>query len=101
MGIFDSIKNAFSKGDPAASARDSETVQDKPVVAGPPPAAAAAESASGTRTYTVVSGDTLWRIADRMYGDGSHYLKIFEANSGVLKDPDHIFPGQELVIPKL
>ena len=111
MGIFDSIKNAFSKSEPAANAGGGATVQDKPVVAGPPPTAPqsaqppasgpAAQSASRARIYTVVSGDTLWRIAERMYGSGSHYMKIFEANNGVLKDPDQIFPGQELVIPEL
>jgi nucleoid-associated protein YgaU len=41
----------------------------------------------------------LWKIAKQFYGDGSQYLKIFEANKNILKDPDHIFPGQELVIP--
>ena len=52
------------------------------------------------RTYTVVSGDTLWKIAEREYGNGSHYMKIFEANSDVLEHPDRIFPGQKLVIPQ-
>jgi nucleoid-associated protein YgaU len=51
-------------------------------------------------TYTVQSGDTLWKIAKQFYGEGNQYMKIFEANKGLLKDPDHIFPGQELVIPK-
>jgi nucleoid-associated protein YgaU len=113
MGIFDSIKNAFSKGAAAAGVQGIESVQDNPEVAAPPPApqqtaqpsatgpAAAAEGAGGARSYTVVSGDTLWRIAERMYGNGSHYMKIFEANTGVLEHPDQIFPGQKLVIPKL
>jgi nucleoid-associated protein YgaU len=52
------------------------------------------------RTYTVVSGDTLWKIAERMYGNGSDYMKIFEANTAVLEHPDRIFPGQKLVIPE-
>jgi nucleoid-associated protein YgaU len=51
-------------------------------------------------TYTVQPGDTLWKIAMQFYGDGNQYLKIFEANKGLLKDPDHIFPDQELVIPE-
>jgi len=53
----------------------------------------------GIATYTVKSGDTLWTIAKQQYGDGSKYLKIFEANKGLLKDPDHIYPGQKLEIP--
>jgi LysM repeat protein len=49
------------------------------------------------RTYTVVSGDTLWAIAERFYGDGSKYQVIADA-SGV-PDPDLIHPGQVLTIP--
>jgi len=51
------------------------------------------------KTYTVQSGDTLWKISREMYGDGSKYMKIFEANTGLLTNPDQIFPGQELIIP--
>jgi len=50
-------------------------------------------------TYTVVSGDTLWKIASKFYGEGSQYMRIFEANKDKLENPDRIFPGQELVIP--
>ena len=51
--------------------------------------------------YEIVSGDTLGAIAKRYYGNASKYMKIFEANTGLLDNPDQIFPGQELVIPKL
>jgi nucleoid-associated protein YgaU len=64
------------------------------------PEAQATAAASGL-TYTVQSGDTLWKIADEMYGNGSKYMKIFEANSDLLEHPDRIFPGQELSIPDL
>jgi nucleoid-associated protein YgaU len=60
---------------------------------------AAAPAGSEETTYTVQSGDTLWNIAKQHYGEGSKYMKIFEANKGLLKDPDQIYPGQELVIP--
>jgi nucleoid-associated protein YgaU len=49
------------------------------------------------RTYTVVSGDTLWAISERFYGDGSKYQVIADA-SGVA-NPDLIYPGQVLTIP--
>ncbi len=51
------------------------------------------------RIHTVVSGDTLSKIAKQYYGKAGAYMKIFEANKDKLKDPDKIFPGQELVIP--
>jgi nucleoid-associated protein YgaU len=49
------------------------------------------------RTYTVVSGDTLWAISERFYGDGTKYQVIADA-SGV-SNPDLIHPGQVLTIP--
>jgi nucleoid-associated protein YgaU len=54
----------------------------------------------GQKTYTVQPGDTLWKIAEAHYGEGSKYTRIFEANRPMLEDPDKIFPGQELVIPR-
>ncbi|MEP6657810.1 MAG: peptidoglycan-binding protein LysM [Betaproteobacteria bacterium] len=49
--------------------------------------------------YTVVSGDTLSKIAKSQYGDANAYNKIFEANKPMLKDPNKIYPGQKLRIP--
>jgi nucleoid-associated protein YgaU len=60
-----------------------------------------AVAASGGRTYTVQSGDTLWKIAEQLCGSGSKYMKIFEANTDLLDHPDRIFPGQVLKIPDL
>ena len=52
------------------------------------------------RTYVVVSGDSLSKIAKRQYGDAQKWPRIYEANRGVIKDPDLIYPGQELRIPE-
>jgi LysM repeat protein len=49
--------------------------------------------------YTVKKGDTLSKIAAEFYGKGGAYMKIFEANQPMLKDPDKIYPGQTLRIP--
>ena len=65
----------------------------------PEPEAAQKEEKGGT--YTVQSGDTLWKISEHVYGSGNKYMKIFEANTSILDNPDKIFPGQELVIPDL
>lgn len=54
-----------------------------------------------SRTYTVVSGDTLSAIAQNMYGNASKYHQIFEANQPMLSSPDKIYPGQVLRIPNL
>ncbi len=52
-----------------------------------------------SKFYTVVSGDSLSKIAKEFYGDAMRYPEIFEANKPMLKDPDLIYPGQVLRIP--
>jgi nucleoid-associated protein YgaU len=52
-----------------------------------------------TQMHEVKKGETLWKIAEQYYGDGSLYPKIFEANRDVLKDPNMIRIGQRLRIP--
>lgn len=49
--------------------------------------------------YTIVSGDSLSKIAKQYYGNAMDYPKIFEANREVIEDPDKIFPGQKIRIP--
>jgi nucleoid-associated protein YgaU len=51
--------------------------------------------------HTVVSGDTLGKIAKHFYGNAMKYPEIFEANKPMLKNPDLIYPGQVLRIPHL
>ncbi|MFT5802030.1 MAG: nucleoid-associated protein YgaU [Nonlabens sp.] len=50
--------------------------------------------------YTVKRGDSLSKIAKKLYGDPMKYKKIFEANKPMLKDPNLIYPGQALRIPR-
>ncbi|MFK8027780.1 MAG: peptidoglycan-binding protein LysM [Gammaproteobacteria bacterium] len=49
--------------------------------------------------YTIVSGDSLSKIAKHYYGNAMDYPKIFEANREVIEDPDKIYPGQKIRIP--
>lgn len=52
------------------------------------------------KAYSVKSGDSLYMIAKRSYGDGSKWKQIYTANIGVIgKNPNLIKPGQQLVIP--
>jgi len=51
--------------------------------------------------HTVLSGETLGKIAKHYYGDAMKYKNIFAANSDILKNPDLIQPDQELIIPNL
>ncbi len=58
-------------------------------------------SSTAPKLREVKSGDSLSKIAKQEYGDASKWPLIFEANKDVLKDPDKIFPGQQLKIPPL
>jgi nucleoid-associated protein YgaU len=50
-------------------------------------------------TYVVQPGDTLWLIAVKVYGNGTLWQAIFEANRDILDDPSRLRPGQTLKIP--
>jgi nucleoid-associated protein YgaU len=96
MGIFDKKEEKGAESRPDFSnvrAGGSSTAPAAP--AEPTPVGT---SGSG-RTYTVVSGDSLSKIAQREYGDANKWQKIFEANKDQIKDPDLIHPGQQLRIP--
>jgi hypothetical protein len=75
------------------SAWSTKTETDGP----PPPEAKAEEVAVAARTYTVESGDTLFAIAERFYGDGNKFQAIADASG--IANPDLIHPGPFLTIP--
>jgi LysM repeat protein len=56
-------------------------------------------SAREGRTYVVQSGDKLWTIAEKMYGNGSYYTRIQAANPDVLANGSNLTVGTTLIIP--
>jgi nucleoid-associated protein YgaU len=55
---------------------------------------------SGAACYTVQSGDSLSKIAQKFYGNGNAYPKIYYSNLQTIgPDPGLIYPGQKLYIP--
>ena len=50
--------------------------------------------------YIVRQGDTLSKISKRYYGSPKKWHRIYEANRGVLEDPDVLKPGSKLRIPQ-
>ncbi len=70
----------------------SKTVTDKPIAQ-----AVSNDAPAPKQTYTVVSGDTLWAIAEKFLGDGNRYPEIAKLNN--IPNPDLINVGQVLTIP--
>jgi nucleoid-associated protein YgaU len=56
--------------------------------------------APGQNIVVVQPGNSLWRIARRVYGDGVRFTTIYDANREQIGDPDLIFPGQVFAVPK-
>jgi hypothetical protein len=64
-----------------------------------PAAAPAIPTQAAQAAIEVVRGDTLWHLAARHLGDPARWPSLFEANRGVVRDPDLIYPGQALALP--
>jgi nucleoid-associated protein YgaU len=103
MGIFDRKKD---DKDPPKSApkADFSNVQGgssstAPAPAQTTPSPAGTSGSTGGKSYTVVAGDSLSKIAKREYGDANAWNRIYEANRDIIKNPDLIYPGQNLKIP--
>ena len=77
---------------------DQMTVSDATLQQQAQTAQAAAVAAS--TFYTVQKGDSLSKIAGATLGDVNKWRDLFEANREVIEDPDKIYPGQQIRIPK-
>lgn len=48
----------------------------------------------------VMPGNSLWRIARRLYGKGTQFTLIYRANQERIRDPNLIYPNQVFVVPQ-
>ncbi len=62
--------------------------------------AAEVEKLAQVNSIVVQPGNSLWRIARRVYGKGIRFSVIFQANAGQIQDPDLIYPGQIFKVPE-
>ncbi|MBR9825605.1 MAG: LysM peptidoglycan-binding domain-containing protein [Alphaproteobacteria bacterium] len=70
------------------------------VIALPFERVAAEDIQLGPDSVIVQPGNSLWRLARRLYGEGIQYTVIYEANREQIRDPDLIYPGQVLTAPE-
>ncbi|MET1074269.1 MAG: LysM peptidoglycan-binding domain-containing protein [Umezawaea sp.] len=95
----------YNSGGSSTWASGTNTDNPRPVPAQAAPVAEAAPAAPAEQAppapaeqhWTVDPGDTLWAIAEKVYGDGNQYQRIADANG--ISNPDLISVGQDLVIP--
>jgi len=62
--------------------------------------AAGAGATGGKKAIVVRRGDTLWHIAEKHYGSGVRFTKIFRNNRGQIRNPHRIYPGQQFELPR-
>lgn len=98
------VLRAAPAADPTSKAAALPAAQEAaalPAAAAPAPAAAAPPLASRSplpaARHPIAWGDTLWRIAERYYGERGLYRELAESNS--LDDPDRIVAGRTLLLP--
>jgi nucleoid-associated protein YgaU len=99
-------------GDGAVTARAEVTFEKsaeeavilRPVaLSGEAGAGSGASGDAGTRQIPSViirTGDNLWTISQRRYGEGVRYTTIYQANKDQIRNPDLIYPGQVFMIPE-
>jgi nucleoid-associated protein YgaU len=90
--------NALPLSNPAAAA----SVRAKPSGAGPSSNVTRVVKAKPTaRRHLVQEGETLAGLAEKYYGDKEKADTIYQANRELLKSPQQIDIGAELVIPEM
>lgn len=91
-----------SAGDESGSARDGGGGSGAQDGAAPRRRALRDEAAPADRAYriyVVQPGDTLTRIAKRLYGETGRWVDIFQLNRDRLDSPDLIYEGMEIRVP--
>lgn len=92
----DIAKEGGAEGEGESKAEGSESKTEEPSA----PQQISMDTQKGPKgTITVVKGESLSKIAARIYGDGNYYTLIFEANRDTMSNPNKIAIGQILKIP--
>ncbi len=95
--IADDLRAPIPKGPAVTPAPEAPAATSGQAATG---SAAPAAGEPNVEYYEIVSGDTLGKIAQKFYGKAGEYKRIFEANKEVIQDPNLIYPGQKIRIPR-
>jgi nucleoid-associated protein YgaU len=63
---------------------------------------ASQEPAPGSERHVVKPGESLWSISAKpdVYGEGARWNRLYRGNKSRIQNPDRIYPGQEIQIPR-
>ncbi len=87
--LSDEINNILKEAESSAAKEDNAVLESE-----------LQERANELRYYVVKPGDTLGGIALKVYGAASMYMKIYKANPDLIKNPNKIYVGQRLRVPR-
>lgn len=74
-------------------------IPDQEVPAAAEPEEQRAGEPPSVSSYVVVKGDSLWKIAKKLLGDGGRWQELYNLNRDKISNPNLIYPGQVLTIP--
>ncbi len=96
-------QNKVAAANPPATSTDAS--QPEPATTTPTAPATAEQPAANPPTkpkegrIVIQPGNNLWRISRVLYGDGSKFTTLYEANKDQIRNPDRIYPGQVFRTP--
>ena len=100
MRLPDNNKDGIVSGGHSSVGAGSTDPQDSGIVSGGSSQLTSKDEHT-LQSYTVEKGDSLSKIAKKVYGKASLWREIYNANQDHIKDPDLIYPGQVLRLPAL
>jgi nucleoid-associated protein YgaU len=98
--VVASANTPFDYPDMSAAAPPAAAAAASPSAEQPSAASPADPVIDSVQTKRVVTGHTLWGLSKSYYGDPTHYPVIYEANKWEIHNPNLIYPGQVVVVPK-
>jgi nucleoid-associated protein YgaU len=101
--VIESLPPAFQPPKPAAADAvicPSPAAPDAPKPAATIPAAPKPAD-EAPKTYTIVQGDNLYGISQKLFGTTRHVERLYQANKDRIKDPNTLQVGINLRVPEI